>query len=1143
MLRTFYGCATLSADWSGDYEEKSAGWFELFLDLIMVAACASVADALKEDVSVDGFAHFFCMSFLYVSCWQMYTLFNARYSETSLLHYAFLYLFLVGLGTMILASQPSQTFTLGFLCLRAALVSMKLSVYAALPRARCKLQIDIALQVAAMLLLVLSLCFPSSWTLPLYLAGVGLEFIVNLGVVVFRWFATTHIPINIDHMNEREGCLVMVAIGESVVSAVINSRGLTLTPRYFVAMHMSLLVIFSLAIFYFALQPPRKYHALRRSYAAGFAFSYLHFLLIPTLLVVGVGTKLVSHALLAGAPLDTGAVWLFFGAISAAMAQMLVIRLLHFGGRQPSAQDPPCVKRIKYAWWGLFVVWPILFLLAAAALTRDTSTVDPLVALGVADAAVFVWLLSETAIMHALATSGHGHIDGLLVEGAPLMQPAMLRTFRSQPRLSADWSGDYEEKSAEWFELFLDLVMVAACANVAEKLKDEFTADGLVAFILICCLYVSSWHAYTHFHGRFSESSLVHYVFLYLLLVGLGSMVLSSEPGPRFSVGLLGVRVALLLMNGAVYRALPASRKRLGVEMVILLGSCLALGLAIAWPAFTTQCYVAMLVLEIPIQLEIRVRHWFVAPENGIPINVEHVHDREGSLVLVALGEAVVSTVVNSRHFRGPLPARFYVLMQLSLLVTFALALFYFSLPPPRETHAVQRSVRRASCFALLHVLLLPTILALGVSYKFAADAVLGDRPLEPQYVYLLFGTMALIMLFVFLLRWLHFWGVQPASDHPILIKRVMFAWWVLMTIWPLLPIAAAFVLVTADGVDPLVALATAAVCVVVWVLSETAVMNHLALLGDDRQVGDLTSLGLVDGAVLIVGDGNFSYAAAFVRNLHPSVEVVATSLDTAEELARMYPGSTEKLTELRRPNVTVLHDFNATKLETYGHLLGTRAFDRIVFNFPHYAEGGNKRNKIHKHRQLLTQFFTSCPHVLAPDGQVWVTLCAGQGGTPAETIVRAFGDTWQVASCAATAGFMLYHVHETPVDALFELGYNSVGHRLQEKAFRTAAALTHVFVLESLGETAFFPLTWSRDISFWINDGFSEAKLLPVLQTIFGPRVTINFEKIDEYVNEAGRQAYGYRLTLSSSTMSLSKEYINSKCDEVVDALDVHVW
>ncbi|EQC36287.1 hypothetical protein SDRG_06392 [Saprolegnia diclina VS20] len=410
-----------------------------------------------------------------------------------------------------------------------------------------------------------------------------------------------------------------------------------------------------------------------------------------------------------------------------------------------------------------------------------------------------------------------------------------LRTFRSRPRLSADWSGEYEEKSSEWFELFLDLVLVAACANVAEKLKDEFTLNGFISFTLMTSLYVTSWHWYAHFHGRFSESSLAHYAMLFILLGGLGTMVLASEPGWHFSIGLLFVRIALLAMNAAVYRVLPASRDRLRVDMTILACSCAVLLLAIARPMCSSNAYMVVLVLEIVVLYVSRMRHWCVAPGDGIPVNVEHMNDREGSLVLVALGEAVVSAVINSRHVSSPLPNRFYVMMLLSMLVNFALALFYFAVKPPRTMHAVHQSVRRASLFTLLHVLLLPTILALGVSMKFIAEAVLRNEKLDVAVVWLLFGAMALCMVWIFLLRGLHYWGAQPATTDRPNVKRIIRGWWALMVGWPLLPLASGQVLMVMAprGVDPLIALGAAAACVLFWIFSETAIMNYLAVLSE----------------------------------------------------------------------------------------------------------------------------------------------------------------------------------------------------------------------------------------------------------------------------------------------------------------------
>ncbi|RLN89805.1 hypothetical protein BBJ28_00012790 [Nothophytophthora sp. Chile5] len=323
--------------------------------------------------------------------------------------------------------------------------------------------------------------------------------------------------------------------------------------------------------------------------------------------------------------------------------------------------------------------------------------------------------------------------------------------------------------------------------------------------------------------------------------------------------------------------------------------------------------------------------------------------------------------------------------------------------------------------------------------------------------------------------------------------------------------------------------------------------------------VGDLTTLGaLTHGAnVLIVGDGNFSFARAFLRantaqiGAKDAMRVTATSLDTEVQLLQMYPKARGILDELRVGGVRVRHGVNATRLETYsfqedGEASEPLLFDRIVFNFPHYAADGgvgNKRNKIHRHRQLLTEFFASASRVLAREGQIWVTLCAGQGGTQLERKARAVGDTWQVVHCAASAGLILQDAHFCPVDALAALGYYSVGYQSRERAFWTEDGITHVFCREDPGREACFPIEWTRDVSFWVTDeqAFTEELLLAVVREHFpSTSMRVSTSLLDEYrCTKSGRKSVTYRLSISSSRLALSRERVNRLAQAALTAIE----
>jgi len=92
---------------------------------------------------------------------------------------------------------------------------------------------------------------------------------------------------------------------------------------------------------------------------------------------------------------------------------------------------------------------------------------------------------------------------------------------------------------------------------------------------------------------------------------------------------------------------------------------------------------------------------------------------------------------------------------------------------------------------------------------------------------------------------------------------------------------------------------------------------------------------------VLLIGEGNFSFARALVRNPPteleslPAANVTATAFDTEGECYAKYPDAEAIVQLLREKGVEVLFEVDATKLEKCSALKGRR-WNRIVWNFPH---------------------------------------------------------------------------------------------------------------------------------------------------------------------------------------------------------------
>ncbi|KAJ6293285.1 hypothetical protein OIU78_025304 [Salix suchowensis] len=111
---------------------------------------------------------------------------------------------------------------------------------------------------------------------------------------------------------------------------------------------------------------------------------------------------------------------------------------------------------------------------------------------------------------------------------------------------------------------------------------------------------------------------------------------------------------------------------------------------------------------------------------------------------------------------------------------------------------------------------------------------------------------------------------------------------------------------------------------------------------------------------ILLVGDGDFSFAVCLAEAFGSATNVVATSLYSEE---------------LEERGCTVMHEVNARTMNSDPRLT-QKSFDRIVYNFPHAALKRSEANirQIESHRRLVRSFFRSASDMLEENGEVHVT-------------------------------------------------------------------------------------------------------------------------------------------------------------------------
>ncbi|KAM1892782.1 hypothetical protein ACFX14_035902 [Malus domestica] len=218
---------------------------------------------------------------------------------------------------------------------------------------------------------------------------------------------------------------------------------------------------------------------------------------------------------------------------------------------------------------------------------------------------------------------------------------------------------------------------------------------------------------------------------------------------------------------------------------------------------------------------------------------------------------------------------------------------------------------------------------------------------------------------------------------------------------------------------------------------------------------------------ILLVGEGDFSFAVCLARAFGFAANMVATSRDTRESLMVEYSKAMSNVEELESRECTVSYEVDVHYMSRHPFLTNVR-FDRIIYNFPHagYLRGSRSRF-----------------------GQGILLECKGNADESRRNSCHTHKkkypfSEWNIVDLAYQAGLIL--VHEEPFSKWDYPGYeNKRGAGMFDQTFPVGMCRTYKFKMLDRSTTSGFHL------------GATSSGPWPRYCGIWGPHITTYIERV----------------------------------------------
>ena len=377
---------------------------------------------------------------------------------------------------------------------------------------------------------------------------------------------------------------------------------------------------------------------------------------------------------------------------------------------------------------------------------------------------------------------------------------------------------DIDDKSADFVELFFDLVFVFAITKIthltAKHLDMLHILQSAVIFWLI-------WWAWTQFTWTLNAANTSHpYVRMHTLIATGVAFIMATATDRAFDTGVMWFALPYIVIKamGLVLHLMVTDTKDgqraavAGFASISLTGLLAALGGAFADPSVRIWWWLAAIVLDM-------IAGFIGGRSQGWRIKGKHFAERHGLIIIIALGESLI--VAASAVAVEDMSADLIVAGGLAVVVTCLLWWSYFSwIREHMEHHLVRKTGPPKAqlgrdAYSFMHYLLVFGIIGIAIGF----EKILGHPkdPLTFPVALALEGGIVLFIGFTAAAVW--------RSSRTILLPRIII----------LIISIAAFV--PAIGHSPSIALGIAVISLLLIVVFEWAKCRTIGGLSIDAEM------------------------------------------------------------------------------------------------------------------------------------------------------------------------------------------------------------------------------------------------------------------------------------------------------------------